>query len=265
VSAAADRSEDLALIARALAAAAEVLLRYEPQELSYEMKGGHSPVTAADHEVDALLRDMLPRPGDGWLSEETADSEHRLQCRRVWIVDPLDGTRDFLARRPEYSTSIALCEDGVPVLGGVCNPAAAVTVLGGTGLGVQVQGTPALSWPTAPARAFKVLGSRSEWQRGEWRRFEGAGLSLLPMGSVAYKLALVAAGAADATWTLKPKSEWDVAAGVALVCSAGGEVWRPDGGVVTFNGPRPRFPCFAAASASSAAAMRRLVGKSGPP
>jgi myo-inositol-1(or 4)-monophosphatase len=259
VSASIDRSEDLAHVAKALAAAAAVLLRYEPHEMEYEMKGGHSPVTAADHEVDALLRETLPRPGDGWLSEETADSEHRLHCRRVWIVDPLDGTRDFLAARPEYSTSIALCEDGVPVLGGVCNPAAGVTVLGGPGLGVQVTGSPKLAWPPAPEAAFKVLGSRSEWQRGEWKRFESAGLALLPMGSVAYKLALVAAGACDATWTLKPKSEWDVAAGVALVRGAGGEAWRPDGGTVTFNNPRPRFPCFAAATARCAAAIRGLL------
>ncbi len=255
-----DRAEDLRHIAEALARAGAVLLKHAAGAKDYDLKGGGSPVTAADHEVDALLRNLLPRPGDGWLSEETADGPDRLGRRRVWVVDPLDGTRDFLAGRPEYSASIALCEDGVPVLGGICNPATGVTVIGGPGLGVRVTGDPGLAWPEAAPDALRVLGSRSEWKRGEWTRFEQArALAFLPIGSVAYKLALVAAGAADATWTLQPKSEWDVAAGVALVRGAGGEVWLPDGGEVGFNRPQPRFRCFAGASGACAGAVRAMT------
>ena len=254
------RAHDTARIDDALQQAAAVLRRHLEHDVPYTMKHGHGPVTAADHEVDALLRRLLPEPGDGWLSEETADDRARLQCRRVWIVDPIDGTRSFIARRPEYSISVALVEDGDPVLGGVCNPASGVTVLGGPDLGVQVRGAPALAFGAVPPGGLRVLASRSELTRGEWQRWQRADLlRVLPVGSVAYKLALVAAGAADATWTLQPKSEWDVAAGMALVRAAGGEVWSPVGEVVAFNRERPSFRGFAAAAAGHGALARRLI------
>lgn len=255
-----DRTEDLAHIAAALQQAAAVLRRHAASAVTWTDKDGMGPVTAADHEVDALLKALLPRSGDGWLSEETADAPARLSCRRVWIVDPLDGTRDFVAGRPEYATSIALVEDGEPVLGGICNPASGVTVIGGPGLPLQVHGDPALPWPEPAAVALRVLGSRSEWRRGEWQRWQGrAGLQFLPIGSVAYKLALVAAGAADATWTLVPKSEWDVAAGVALVRSQGGWISLPDGSSPRFNSAAPRFPGFVGASAAATSRVRDLI------
>lgn len=257
-----DRSADLEHIAAALRLAGEVLLRHARDEIPFELKGGHSPVTAADHEVDALLRELLPRPGDGWLSEETADDARRLSCRRVWVVDPLDGTRDYVARRPEYATSIGLVEDGQPVLGGIVNPAAGVTMLGGPGLGVQVLGDPAQPFPAEHHGRLRVLGSRSEWKRGEWSAWlDDERCTLLPVGSVAYKLALVAAGAADATWTLQPKHEWDVAAGAALVLAAGGEIWLPDGAELAFNRPRPLFRSFAGTAPGHGSAVRELLGR----
>ena len=84
-----------------------------------------------------------------------------------------------------------------------------------------------------------MLGSRSESKRGEWDILEDADFEVRPMGSVAYKLALVAAGRAGATWTLVPKNEWDVAAGVALVLAAGGHVYEPNGTPRRFNRPNP--------------------------
>ena len=88
----------------------------------------------------------------------------------------------------------------------------------------------------------RVLASRSECNRGERRRFEGAAFNVQPMGSVAYKLSRIAAGLADATWTLTPKHEWDVAAGVALVTAAGGRVRCPEGAPVVFNRREPLLP-----------------------
>jgi myo-inositol-1(or 4)-monophosphatase len=237
--------EDRDRIVRALRAAGEVLVRHAASDVPFELKDGWSPVTAADREVDDLLRTTLPQRGDGWLSEETDDDELRLGCRRVWVCDPLDGTRSFVAKRPEYSVSIGLVEDGVPVLGGITNPATGVTVVGGIGLGLQVDGEPDLPWP-ADGGLPRVLASRSEWQRGEWDGQRGRS-HVLPVGSVAYKLALVAAGFADATWTMQPKHEWDVAAGAALVLAAGGEVWLPRGGHLLWNRRRPRLLSFAAA------------------
>ena len=242
------RPEDLAAAWQALHRACDVLRRHALHDVPFELKDGWSPVTAADREIDALLREILPGPGDGWLSEESDDDERRLACRRVWVVDPLDGTRSFVARRPEYSVSIALVVDGVPVLGAIGNPAVGVSVVGGPGLGLEVHGDPALAWP-APGGRLRVLASRSEWKRGEWSGPGSDAIDVLPQGSVAYKLALVASGAADATWTLQPKHEWDVAAGAALVLAAGGEVWLPRGGPVLWNQRRPLFRGFAAARA----------------
>ncbi|MEC7583396.1 MAG: inositol monophosphatase family protein [Planctomycetota bacterium] len=254
-----DRAEDLARIAKALESAAEVLLRHAAADVPYELKEDKGLVTAADREVDELLRTTLPQSGDGWLSEETPDDRQRIGCRRVWICDPLDGTRSFVAQRPEYSVSIALVEDGVPVLGGVCNPVKPFTAIGGPGLGVSVEGDPSLDWPGS-AR-LRVLASRSERRAGLWQRWDdNADLAVLQSGSVAYKLALVAAGAADASWTVWPKNEWDVAAGVALVRAAGGTCWLPEDAALQFNQPRPRFAGLYAAGSGLAATVRDLVG-----
>ncbi len=245
------RERDLARIRDALVAASTALQRHLGAPIDYTIKHGHGPVTAADHELDALLRTTLPEPGEGWLSEETADDAARLSCRRVWIVDPIDGTRSLVAGRPEYSISIALVEDGEPVLGGVCNPASGVTVVGGPEVGLSVEGEPKLAFPGhASDGALRVLASRSECRSGEWDRWLRTGdVDVLPISSVAYKLALVAAGFADATWTVWPKSEWDVAAGMALVCASGGAVWAPGLAAPRLNRPQPRFLGFGGSAA----------------
>ncbi|MBL8737678.1 MAG: hypothetical protein JNL12_14700 [Planctomycetes bacterium] len=229
----------------AVHAAFVVLRRHAALPPSFSRKHDGGLVTAADHEVDDLLRGLLPQAGDGWLSEETVDDARRLQCSRVWVVDPLDGTRAFVARRPEYSVSVALLVDGVPVLGVVGNPATDVVVAGGPGLGLAIDGRPEPGFQPDDAR-LRLLVSRSEWRSGEWAHVDPV-VQLQPCGSVAYELALVAAGCADATATLHPKHEWDVAAGAALVAAAGGETWLPRGGHLLWNRARPRFLSFAAA------------------
>lgn len=247
---------DLQRARQALSVAMAIVRAHARPDAPYEWKEGGGPVTAADREVDAMLKAALPAPGDGWLSEESEDGPERLSCRRVWIVDPLDGTRSFLAGRPDHAVSIALVVDGEPVLGAIGGPASGVVVYGGRGLGVHVEGDPGLPWP-APDGRLRVLVSRSETKRGEWGGW-GDACHLLPVGSVAYKLALVAAGFADATWTRNGKHEWDVAAGAALVSAAGGEVWLPDSGEPRWNRRRPRFPCFAAAARGQRARVEEL-------
>ncbi len=254
---------DVARLREALDRAAAVLRRHAAAPIAFSIKRGHGPVTAADHEVDDLLRRMLPAAGEGWLSEETVDDDRRLSCRRVWIVDPIDGTRSFIAGRPEYSISIALVEDGVPLLGGVCNPASGVTVIGGPGIGIEVEGDPKLSFPAVSDR-LRVLASRSECRDGEWEQWLAQGLlEVLPISSVAYKLALVAAGAADATWTVWPKSEWDIEAGVALVRAVGGCVWAPGVEDVVLNREKPVFRGFAAVGPRHLARVQTLIGAPG--
>src|ERR1035441_2322940 len=103
----------------ALAAARAVFARFTPGEIETEYKAGHDPVTEADRALDAVLRQELLRDGEGWLSEESVDDPIRLQRSRVWVVDPLDGTREFIKGIPEFCVSIGFVENGRPVAGGI--------------------------------------------------------------------------------------------------------------------------------------------------
>ncbi|MGH9642669.1 MAG: 3'(2'),5'-bisphosphate nucleotidase CysQ, partial [Terriglobales bacterium] len=181
-------------------------------------------VTEVDKTVDAVLRDQLLRDDEGWLSEESVDDSSRLGKKRVWIVDPLDGTREFVAGIPEFCVSVAMVEDGIPVAGGICNPATNEIFLGSLDAGITYNGKPARASQRTSLDGAVILASRSETKRGEWKRFDNSSVIVRPMGSVAYKLALVSAGLADITFTLTPKHDWDIASGAALVSSAGGFV-----------------------------------------
>ena len=255
--------DDLARIAAALAAAAQALSRFTPGEVASRAKSGGDPVTEADTLVDALLRRALPRAGEGWLSEETHDDRSRLGCRRVWVVDPLDGTREFVQGLPEWSVSVALVIDGEPVAGGICNPARGETYLGARGLGVTLDGAPVRVSPRAGLAGAEILASRTEVARGQWRHFTGASFQVVAMGSVAYKLARVAAGLADATWTLVPKHEWDVAAGVALVLAAGGRIVAGTPEEARFNRPDPLLTRLIAAPPQLLPEIEREIAQSG--
>jgi myo-inositol-1(or 4)-monophosphatase len=222
----ADRSysDVLDRIQSAIHAACEIFGRFTPGDVAAEYKAGHDPVTEADRALDAVLRKNLLRSGEGWLSEETADDRSRLSCSRVWVVDPLDGTREFVAGIPEFCVSIAMVETGQPVAAGICNPATGEVFLGSVDYGITYNGAPARASQRSDLSGALVLASRSEEKRGEWKAFQNAPFHVQAMGSVAYKLARVSAGLADATFTLTPKHIWDVAGGVALVASAGGFV-----------------------------------------
>ena len=221
-------NEALERIHAALEAGRDVLNRFTPGAIEAEYKAGHDPVTEADRAVDAILKKCLLRNGEGWLSEETIDDPSRLSKRRVWVVDPLDGTREFVQGIPEFCISIAMVEDGLPIAGGICNPATDELILGSRDTGVTYNGSPAQPSQRRDLHAALVLASRSEVKRGEWKQFESAEFNVRPIGSVAYKLGLVAAGRADLTFTLVPKHEWDVAGGAALVESAGGWTLKLD-------------------------------------
>jgi myo-inositol-1(or 4)-monophosphatase len=217
-----------------LLAAREVFQDFTPGKVAAEYKAGHDPVTLADTAVDAVLRKALQREGEGWLSEETPDDFARLEQRQLWVVDPLDGTREFVEGVPEFCVSIGLVEDGRPVAGGILNPVTDELFLG-SAAGVTYNGKAAQTSRRDSLCGATILASRSETKRGEWKRFEAAEFIVKPMGSVAYKLALVSAGLADATFTLTPKHEWDIAGGVALVESAGGAALTLENTAVRFN------------------------------
>jgi len=219
-------------IQAALEASRAVFARFTPGAIETEYKIGHDPVTEADRALDSVLRKELLRDGEGWLSEESVDDPIRLQRSRVWVVDPLDGTREFVKGIPEFCASIGFVEN---VAGGIYNPATDETFLGSIDSGVTYNGKPSQPSQRKSLDGALVLASRSEVKRGEWKPFENTALNIRPMGSVAYKLALVSAGLADITFTLTPKNEWDVVAGAALVQSAGGFVSTLERTALTAN------------------------------
>lgn len=235
----ASRERDLERIAEGLRSAGEIFDMAGLDFLAADKDLDR--VSALEHAVDLHLQEFLPEEGEGWLSEESTDDLVRLGTHRVWIVDPLDGTREFISGIPEWSVSIGLIEDGLPVAGGVHNPATGETFIGAVDKGVTLNGQTVRVSESKRIDQAVVLASRSEVNRGEWDRFKSAPFQVFPMGSVAYKMARVSAGLADATWTLVPKHEWDVAAGVALVCATGGVVRAKDGGFPLFNQPEPLF------------------------
>ena len=248
--------------ARAAALEAGDILRRHFRDRGYEVgsKGRDNPVTSADLEADAALREHLSRafPDYGWLSEETADNAERLSRRRVWIVDPLDGTKEFIKGIPEFVVAIALAEDGVPVLGVTYNPIKRELFWAARGAGCYLDDRPVHVTAAAGLAGSVVLASRSETARGEWNAYKDQ-IVASPIGSVAYKLALVAAGKADGTFTASPKSEWDIASGAALLAEAGGVMTDIHGHPIRFNRKHVKLDGFVAAGPALHAALSKLL------
>ena len=257
--------ENLDRIHEALKAAIRAISPFVPGAVKADQKPrGRGPVTAADRAADRVLREVLLREGEGWLSEESTDDLSRLEKQRVWVVDPLDGTHEFVAGIPEWCVSVGLVESSRVVAGGITNPATGETFLGSLESGLTYNGKPVRASVRTTLEGAVVLASRSEVRRGEWEVFRNSPIAIRPTGSVAYKLALVAAGLADATWTLVPKHEWDVAAGVALVQAAGGFAECLDKSTPTFNNRSPVFSGLVAGGLALREQIRALIETTAP-
>ncbi len=236
----------------ALAAAREagaILLRhYERGTESWE-KAEDNPLTIADLESDRAIGERLRAafPADSLLSEETVSDPARVGRPRVWIVDPMDGTKEFTKKIPEFCVSIALAVDGVPVVGVIQNPAAGVTVWASQGGGCFRDGKPARVSRVARLEDAVVIASRTEISRDKFEAHAGWFKELRPVGSIAWKLACIAAGEGDLNVSLAPKNEWDVAAGDCLVAEAGGVYVAFDGSRRVYNQADPLIETFMAA------------------
>lgn len=217
---------ELTTALEAARAAGDILLGYFNADYEVQDKGFHNPVTTADyasnHYLEERLRDGFPTYG--WLSEETADNHDRLSRERVWVVDPLDGTKEFIEGLPQFVVSVALAENGRPVLGVLHNPVTGETFSAAAGQGATLNDKVITVSMVERLEEAVILNSRSETRRDLWKRYEPYFRLLKPMGSVAYKLGLVAAGRADIFATLRPKNEWDVCAGHIILKEAGAEL-----------------------------------------
>lgn len=233
---------ELATLSEAMTQAGREVLRLAAVGFETYTKSDQSPVTSADLAVNQILRDSLSAafPEDGWLSEETADNEERLSRDRVWIVDPIDGTRSFVRGLPEFCLSVALVEHGVPVVAAIFNPATGEFFSAIRGRGIRIDRLSDAGRPpfTPPERPLALV---NPWEHrvGRFQALEPH-LRCRPIGSIAYALALVATGQADAVVTLEGGNEWDIAAGVLLIEESGGRATTAAGHPFTFNRADPR-------------------------
>jgi len=227
--------EGLEVLKKYVHQAGQAIFQMAAEGFETAYKENEDPVTTADLKADSILREGLMKdfPGTGWLSEETRDDYSRLDKKMVWVVDPIDGTKEFVSGTPEYALSVALVEDGLPILAAVYNPATEELFAAASGQGAWLNEEAINAEHELTAKPL-FLSSRSEIRRGEFEPFEPFA-QIRPCGSIAYKLALVAAGKADATFSLGPKNEWDIAAGVLLVSESGGNVTDRSGAPFTFN------------------------------
>ena len=216
----------LNLAKQAVIEAGNLILNYYKSDFEIQDKGYHNPVTTADHEADALLKEILlgETPDYGWLSEETVDSLARLKNDKVWVVDPLDGTKEFIEGIPHFVVSVALVENGFPILGVLYNPVTNEIFTALNGNGAFLNDDPIHCSTKENVGDMVILNSRSETRHGLWEPYDGTFGELRAIGSVAYKLGLTAAGKADIFATLRPKNEWDICAGNCIITEAGGKL-----------------------------------------
>ncbi len=221
--------------------AGQAVMQFYQSSFTVRDKSPDNPVTEADLASDTLLKRRLGElvPQAGWLSEETADNPSRLEQNWLWVVDPIDGTKEFVMGIPEFSISVALVEAGLPVLGIVFNPATDELFVAERGQGVWCNGETVGVSGRNQLSGSLIDASRSEIKRGEFDPFKEL-VQLRITGSIAYKLARVASGQADGTWSRGPKHEWDICAGALLVQEAGGVAVDLDGNPFMFNKSWPK-------------------------
>lgn len=248
---------------RAVAAAGDLALSHFRARGEHWFKGPGQIITAADLEIDRLLYESLVGafPDDGWLSEERADDRARLHRHRVWVVDPIDGTRAFADGLPEFAISIALLRDGAPVLGVVLNPATGECFEAEQACGAWCGGVRLRVSTHDALQGARLLSSRTEMRRRNWPALMPEA-AFTDLSSLAYKLALVAAGRFDGLISRRASHDWDLAAAHLLITEAGGRLSGADGATLALNQPEPRHAGLAAAGTESLhrALLERLAG-----
>lgn len=253
----ADQFADLELIRDAAREGGAIALGYFRKDPETWLKDGSSPVSEADIAVDNFLRRTLmeARPDYGWLSEETADSQDRLSARRTFVVDPIDGTRAFLEGNATWCVSIAVVENGRTLAGVLDCPAKnevyeatldGPALLNGAAIAVAAHGpAPRVAGPK------QMLADAPAYMRA------GPSVSYVP--SLAYRIAMVAAGSLDATFVKPNSHDWDLAAADLILEKAGGSILDETGQRPFYAGPKPRHGALVAGSGQLLRDMARVI------
>ncbi len=234
--------QEYQVLTTAIREAGAEALRLATDGFQIYTKPDDSPVTSADHAVNDILMDRLLGhfPHDGWLSEETPDTEARLTKARVWVIDPIDGTKAFIRHEPEYCISVALLEGTQPVLAAIFNPSTNELYTAIRGQGLHLNGAPAPRHGSETGQLPTIALSPRELHAGCFRSIEPQ-MTSRPMRSIAWALALAARGTIHGVITFEPENEWDVAAGALLLEEAGGSSHDGAGQPLRYNQPHPRF------------------------
>ena len=252
---------DRALIEAAAREAGALAMRWFGKPVDVWDKGQNNPVCEADLSVDRLLKERLlgARPDHGWLSEETADDPSRLERRRVWVVDPIDGTRDFIRGRTGFAVSIALVEDGAPVLAALCAPAREQMFVAEAGKGATLNGEALAVSGCGAVTGCRLPADISTITARYWPEAWNAEAVEKPNG-LALRIAKIAAAEADAFFEGRPMGEWDIAAAALVLTEAGGTITDRDGKALRFNQPEPQLRGVVAAAPAIHAEVLRRVG-----
>jgi myo-inositol-1(or 4)-monophosphatase len=257
-----DLLADHELLISATREAGAVALDYFNGTVKSWEKKPNDPVSEADIEIDRLLKERLqgPRPDYGWLSEESEDDSSRLKQRRTWIIDPIDGTRGFIAGRAEFAVCVALIEGGVPIAGAVFNPATNEFFEAVAGGGARLNNA-AIQIGTRPSlKGAKLLGTEKIHDKMcEWSD-DGKTVERTYFNSIAYRVALVAANKYDAAVSIHYLNDWDLAAADLIVREAGGIATDHAGNIYRYNGKSTQQLCMVVSNAALQPPLVDFVG-----
>lgn len=241
---------DLALLLDAAHAAGEIACRHFGEgPKSWDKGNGEGPVSEADLEVNEMLAARLraARPDYGWLSEESEDHPDRLVRDRVFIIDPIDGTRAFLEGQTGFAHALAVVENGNPVAAVIHLPKLGLTYQASAGGGAWLGAQRLQVSPCSDVAGARALITRAQMAPHYWP----GGVPALDRHfrtSLAWRMALIAEGRYDAMITLRKTWHWDTVAGALMISEAGGKVSTGDGGAVNFNTVDPFSDGIIAAS-----------------
>jgi myo-inositol-1(or 4)-monophosphatase len=254
---------DLALLTQAALAAGEIAQKYwQKSPEIWEKSDDAGPVTEADLAVNRmLLADLIgARPDYGWLSEESDDNAERLTATRLFVVDPIDGTRAFIEGARGFAHALAVVEQGVVTAGVVYLPMLDKLYTATLGGGAKLNGVSIVASNPVTEDVASLLSARPNLEPQHWpggvppvdRQFQS---------SLAYRLALVGEGSFDAMLTLRDSWEWDIAAGALIATEAGARVTDRRDQPLKFNNPLPKVPgVLASGPHLHAQLMSRLTG-----
>ncbi|MBO9478656.1 3'(2'),5'-bisphosphate nucleotidase CysQ [Shimia sp. R11_0] len=257
---------DLELLIAAAQAAGEIATQYDGKSAkTWHKPNDAGPVTEADLAVNDMLEDRLrkARPEYGWLSEESLDEGDRVHAEKVFIIDPIDGTRSFTEGSDTWAHALAIAERGVVTAAVIYLPRRNKLYSAAQGAGAKLNGVPVGTAARTDMAGAKVLVARPVMDPALWKAQPPA-FERGYRPSLAYRTALVAQGRFDAMVTLRPTWEWDVAAGDLILREAGAATLDRNGAPLRFNNADPRLSGMIAANPALAAQITEALAPHPP-